>query len=61
MWFSSTVAASTTRKDEIDNRIFVCVAYRPPDTKLDCFLNELAPSLTDALTLGKEVFIAGGP
>ena len=39
--------------------IIVCVPYLPPDSKLDCFLNELAPSLTGALTSGKKVFIAG--
>lgn len=39
--------------------IIVCVAYRPPDTQLTCFVNELAPSLIDALSLGKDVFIAG--
>lgn len=39
--------------------IIVCVAYRPPDIQLDCFVNDLAPSLTDAFSLGKEVFIAG--
>ena len=39
--------------------IIVCAAYRPPDCQPTCFVNDLTPTLTSALAVGKEIFSAG--
>ena len=39
--------------------IIVCVAYRPPNCPVTCFMDDLAPNYLQALTHGKDVFLLG--
>ena len=39
--------------------LIICVAYRPPDIPTTCLRNELVPAYAHALTLGKDILIAG--
>ena len=39
--------------------IIICVSYRPPDTRLNCFEDLLKPNYIQALTLNKQILVLG--
>ena len=39
--------------------IIVCVAYRPPNCPVTCFMDDLFPNYLQALTYGKDIFLRG--
>ena len=39
--------------------IVLCVAYRPPDCTVSCFVDDFMDNYSYALTLGKDIFVVG--
>ena len=39
--------------------ILLCVAYRPPDCSVSCFVDDFMENYTHALTSGKAIFVTG--